>query len=859
MIKKIIIASAIIGGVIIGCGPDSGSSGPSENAVLENEGETGILGQVEPIPPKMRLRYGQDGTLGLYCDNPNAATVYDSGDFNTSDTAVAATKRAISSQGPDDIDRQNGTGRNTLVRFEMTTDMKTADGNVTEGVKVHPLLAVFEQQIVGGYEMGDGSADIGDPNQVHALYASYSLDNGDTWKKYLLSNTTDRSSIDVQWDGSKIAYPGHVQKPTVAIYSNRIMVAWNDKYCPSGNPLDLEKVEDPDPTDQNVTGTTYPTDYFAVNGSQGYIDYGGIVAPNDKIVYQVPFSCVWTARGMINPEDGNITWHAPMQLTTGTRDSNHIRVAAHWAGFALSWQEDTTGLRSGKGEGPGDGWSGATTNHGTDIWYSSLKWDDFTATVEDVNVTDTNETSKVKSAVNFHYPVRITDNEKCSNDDTKPYCQYLCDTYGYEEFNTTKNNKDMTLTRCKTSYIDALENTQVVLNGDTGASRSAMTILETSERQYVVVFGYEETKGLKENNESSGDMDQGTVDTDIELEGKSVYFESWLFDALDDFNVSDPSTIQNVAMPLVSSGNIVNVKAPEQNDTSNMIFENARRLIIGTQIDACNADQFHFSFMYKQSFETRGDSSDMFIRMNKGFTYEDFVSLNDRNVTNISAQNPQPDVNSTNYVVDWTESNLDAQTYENMDENTFSPRIYLRGNDIFTGYAYTPSAVKTGQGHMPSNFHSNIYIDGQWRGPVNVTQVTKATETTEDPRYVPTKRGRYEFSGLESDKSNPDTVFIVWGNVTLTEDGTDHAPADIFYTRSTDKGLTWDPTKKLAAREGATIEEKEVQAVASPDGKTVFNVWIQEEEEFDKTDRFSGTDTWFGRMDYNATDTNVSE
>ena len=75
---------------------------------------------------------------------------------------------------------------------------------------------------------------------------------------------------------------------------------------------------------------------------------------------------------------------------------------------------------------------------------------------------------------------------------------------------------------------------------------------------------------------------------------------------------------------------------------------------------------------------------------------------------------------------------------------------------------------------------------------------------------------------------------------------------DLYYVRSTDGGETWSDTANLATRNGVTIEEKEVESFASPDGKSIYNVWLQEEEEAtsDLSDPFSGLDSWFGRVDY---------
>ncbi len=91
------------------------------------------------------------------------------------------------------------------------------------------------------YELGDGSADIGDPTQLDDMFTSLSLDNGATWKKVAVGETAGKSSIAVQWNGVSTTYGGHSHKPTMMAEGNKILVAWNDKYCPSGNPFDLDR------------------------------------------------------------------------------------------------------------------------------------------------------------------------------------------------------------------------------------------------------------------------------------------------------------------------------------------------------------------------------------------------------------------------------------------------------------------------------------------------------------------------------------------------------------------------------------------------------------------------------------------
>jgi hypothetical protein len=128
----------------------------------------------------------------------------------------------------------------------------------------------------------------------------------------------------------------------------------------------------------------YLYDLFGVKGNQGSVDYTLQGFPE---VGEVPFSCVWTARGKLiagddasttdTAEATHVVWTKPERLTSGARDANLPAVdCAAGAGCVLTWQEDPEGLRPGQGLGPGEGWSGAVANGKTDIWYSFIGYDD---------------------------------------------------------------------------------------------------------------------------------------------------------------------------------------------------------------------------------------------------------------------------------------------------------------------------------------------------------------------------------------------------------------------------------------------------------------------------------------------------
>jgi len=846
---SVVAAALLAGGLVVGCGGGGGTSAD---------------GTLQPLTADPTIT-----STALVCDGVFDIVSEAALDYNVSDVNISVNVSGKTDSGSDnEVWRQSPNAANTLVRLMgVIVDAKTAGGAVpAEGTtlepKVHPMLISYAEQVVGDYELGDGSADVGDPTHVDEIFVSLSRDDGKTWKKYQISDFTDKWSKQVQWDTNDdnvtemINYPGHNVKPTMAAYGNRVLVAWHSKYCPSGNPYDLA---------MDDTNTTYPTDFFKVNGDQGSIDYEGVVfEPNGKTVWEVPFSCIWVARGIFNAEasdnndtNGTITWAKPEQLTSGARDAAKVTISASADGFALTWQEDTEGLRTGKAAGPGEGWSGSTTNHGSDIWYSMI-------TTEDFYNIETDVTTKPAALASFSYPVRITDNELCkgsngtvADDESKIYCKVLCDEFGTE---VLKDSTGAVVGEyCKTGDVDALVNEYAVLNGDTGASRPLIKIMKTDTGP-LVVLGYEETKGLSEK----GTVDDGT--TPVELVGKSVYYESFPFK-----KVVPPTTREEFdalvsSLPMVSSGHIINIKVPEaiydkDSDTvtvtspTKMVYENARRLTLVAQVDNCDEGKYKYGWLYKQGIFTQGDSSDMFVRLNTGFGYDTLEQP-----VNVSSNAYMASDSKTS---EWTTANLADQSYANIHENTFSPRGFIRGNHIYIGYEYTPEYIEPdAQGYSPNNFYVTTMKDNVWRTPVNVSRVFGDKLSTLDPRFITTATPKSQT--LAQDAFNDGVLFVTFG----TFDVDTGIEQDLYYVRSvkgTDETTyytgavdTWEydptfvsgttPAFKLANR--SDVEEKEVQSAATPDGIHLFNAWLSETATYNSTDPHSGLDSWFGRVDW---------
>ncbi|MBS3954711.1 MAG: hypothetical protein KGZ88_17300 [Methylomicrobium sp.] len=332
-----------------------------------------------------------------------------------------------------------------------------------------PLIGVH---MYGPVETVDGVGFIG--HGKRDVYGTVSLDDGVTWKKTNLSESALETSCDnancniTRTDVPLIAdtsYPGDVVNVFHSIMGNKVLVAWPSRYCASGQPN--YSLDNPEASPEQIarraaiatylgidlaTATKddlYLIDMFGVGGSQGSVNYAeeDDYEPN-QAVGEVPYNCLWTARGVLNKGDDPRTadvieqsymrWFKAERLTSGVRDVNRIEtVCVSGAGCAITWQEDPDGLRGGQGEGPGEGWSGAVANSQTDVWYSYIDFERFEVVQDPADATGATPmtlanfelaaaasdiTQKPKPFVPFAMPMRLTDNAKCNVENPKPYC-----------------------------------------------------------------------------------------------------------------------------------------------------------------------------------------------------------------------------------------------------------------------------------------------------------------------------------------------------------------------------------------------------------------------------------------------------
>ncbi|MBT8069137.1 MAG: hypothetical protein KJO80_01780 [Gammaproteobacteria bacterium] len=305
-------------------------------------------------------------------------------------------------------------------------------------------------------------------NKILTVWESKFCKSGNP--RYSINLCDDPATEEVEWDD-----PATVDVNECAIY------------CRGG---EGHEVCEPDyPGDDAY----YVTDIWGVRGSQGSVDYDEVDDVAELGIGEIPYSCLWAARGVIatqkdldegtfasmNVEDdpltdvtqctaegvpfecctgldtgscdesaavglGDIVWFKPERITSGRRDVYIPMVgSARGAGFAIAWQEDPSGLRPGKGKGPGEGWSGAITNHKSDMWYSFIAYDDFNIVDEtfvpggpgsddptgEEGFLDKPGLGRPKALVPFSLPVRVTDNDMVNTHTLKVEPSTACPTF----------------------------------------------------------------------------------------------------------------------------------------------------------------------------------------------------------------------------------------------------------------------------------------------------------------------------------------------------------------------------------------------------------------------------------------------
>jgi len=628
-----------------------------------------------------------------------------------------------------------------------------------------PLVSIYidgieeEHEMLGFLSTGATSSGVGFGHRD--AFGALSLDDGATWKRHNLSDSAHLSSFTL---ANGLEYPGDVHHMTFAVAGEKVLAGWLSKYCMGGSPNYTLSDEDKIALqDEFGLPDLYLQDDFGVAGSQGSVDYTLQGFPE---VGEVPYSCVWTARGKLvqDPETGlyELAWTKAERLTSGRRDANRLEIAAaSGAGFVMVWQEDPEGLRPGQGLGPGEGWSGAIVNQKTDIWYSYIDWDEFEKVRADdgtaVEIEEYTGEEIPKVALPMAIPIRISDNNMCkaglSTDNTQyqPYCVADFDGNGTADLCAT--SVSWTNPGGTTMEICQAEDGRV-LWGRTGGARPRINLQgydsdnDGSNDSAWVIMAYEETKAL-------GEGDNDTLEEPLDV-GKNIWYHS--------FDMFNPD--------IVAQGGMINhpAKDPETGDYfpplvdefGNEFYETeiSRRFNLMTQSVGQAGDSGTVGILfYKMGIINQGGPADIFLRRlvlpdnydpteDNPYEYHNIAcetweykdGANPRYVEglckdtgiNVSATNIVACDNGASgescadlfpwdggvspfpKVTEWsqTEDNLDDESWENPYDVSKGHRGFIDGDFLMVMYAWSPNWKANSVGNDKYNLYIRRSFDG---------------------------------------------------------------------------------------------------------------------------------------------------
>jgi len=171
-----------------------------------------------------------------------------------------------------------------------------------------------------------------------------------------------------------------------------------------------------------------------------------------------------------------------------------------------------------------------------------------------------------------------------------------------------------------------------------------------------------------------------------------------------------------------------------------------------------------------------------------------------------------------------------------VNDNSLAHRGVLRGDFVSVAYDQTPDKAAADAYTGTYNLFIKRSTDGgtTWSAATNMSKLSGATTRVVEPRLVGTpgtiKLPDGTATADPSDVQDRNVVFVAWG--TETNEAVSK-PLDIYLTRSTDQGVSYEEVQKLAS--GVT-EQSEAQLRSPPNGKTLGALWMEHDVALGTTD-----------------------
>jgi hypothetical protein len=171
-----------------------------------------------------------------------------------------------------------------------------------------------------------------------------------------------------------------------------------------------------------------------------------------------------------------------------------------------------------------------------------------------------------------------------------------------------------------------------------------------------------------------------------------------------------------------------------------------------------------------------------------------------------------------------------------VNDNALAHRGVLRGEFVSVAYDQTPDKTAADAYTGTYDLFIKRSTDGgtTWSAATNMTNLPDSSTRVVEPRLVGTpgtiKLPDGTATSDSSDVQDRNVVFVAWGTETNEDVG---KPLNIYMTRSTDQGVSYEDVQKLAS--GVT-EQSEAQLRSPPDGKTLGALWMEHDVALGTTD-----------------------
>lgn len=330
--------------------------------------------------------------------------------------------------------------------------------------------------------------------------------------------------------------------------------------------------------------------------------------------------------------------------------------------------------------------------------------------------------------------------------------------------------------------------------GRGGASRPNLAVIGNA-----VIIAYEETKNLS------------NISAEI---GKYILYHTISLGS--SFNLSAASD------PTAGAGWIIS-------DAD----ENARRVRILSQSTAGTTTGIRIVFFWRQGETDQGGPSDIMVRIgyqnaldasSTGFRPQDLFPTVSTGSTDraVALLNPPP-INLS------SSAGLSSSSSADFLEDALAHRGLLRDDFLLIGYSYTADwALATYSSILNYNFFIRRSFDGgaTWDEARNISNVTDTTRSVREPRVVGTAS-----SPDPAEIQDTNTYIVAWGVVEheYPQVTTGRVDLDIFLTRTTDQGNSYETPFSISGTGSELTREFESQFRVSPDGNTVYGVWMEEQ------------------------------